>query len=61
MKRNYIFLLLSEIVCFWVLFLCFPYTIQMQEGEDLFLLTREFLGGVISRPQGITFLISDFL
>lgn len=61
MKRNYIFLLLSEIVCFLILFLCFPYTIQMQEGEDLFLLTRKFLGEVISRPQGITFLISDFL
>ncbi len=61
MKRFYIFLLLSEIVCFLVLFLFYPYTIQMQEGESLFLFTKEFVGGVISRPQGICFLIVDFL
>ncbi len=61
MKRFYIFLLLSEIVCFLVLFFFYPYTIQMQEGESLFLFTKEFVGGVISRPQGICFLVVDFL
>lgn len=61
MKRFYIFLLLSEIVCFLVLFLVYPYTIQIREGEDLFLLTKEFVTGVISRPQGFCFLIVDFL
>ncbi len=61
MKRFYIFLLLSQIVSMLVFLLCYPSTIQMQECDDLFLLSGDFIAEVLSRNQGATALIQDFV
>lgn len=61
MKRFYIFLTASTIITFVMFLVYFPSTLQIMEGEDLFLLTKEFTTEVLTRHQGITAYLQDFL
>ena len=61
MKRFYIFFTASTIITFAMLLVYFPSTLQIMEGEDLFLLTKEFTTEVLTRNQGITAYLQDFL
>ncbi len=61
MKRFYIFFTASTIITFVMLLVYFPSTLQIMEGEDLFLLTKEFTTEVLTRYQGFTAYLQDFL
>ena len=61
MKRFHICLLSATLVWFLLLLLCFPYTINSVEADDLFLWDGEFLKQVLTRCSGVMYLLEDFI
>lgn len=61
MKRFYIFLAVFEVLSFLLLLLYYPNTLVNMEGNDLFLFTSDYIGGVLSEGQGVSGLIQYFM
>lgn len=61
MKRFHIIFLLSGIAYTLFLYFVYPATLTHIEDNDLFLMNSVFIKDVLSRSQGVTFLLLDFI